>query len=193
MGWDSNDKCIPDCINMDGNCFKCLYWTIPSFGGFVGGLGLIFIIMSLYEILDNLEFAENSTEEQCTIESYAYTECSYQCDCSTTTDHCDLCSGFESTYYARAEDKCPDQILDNDHDYGNCNGHQPGTPDSYIIGQTYTCYVLPCEDGEFSFEDHASKQETWIDLLITGSIMFVIGCPICIYGTYLCRKKNSQS
>merc|ERR1719290_637561 len=95
------------------------------------------------------EYQNNSTKEQCELTSFDTSSCSYDCYCSGTgtKKRCSTCYSTRYTYYATVESKCgTDVTLKADGYYSSSCEYA----NLLSMGSSHTCYVLDCDEKEFS-------------------------------------------
>ena len=121
------------------------------------------------------DYEENGTKETCLLVDYDEEECTYGCNCDSTGEHCDNCYGTRYSYSATVESKCGNETLfQRENEDLTC-------PGNFIKMNTEkTCYVLECEEEEFSFYS-SSQHTTWgIVFVVLASLLFCCGlCGIC--------------
>merc|ERR1719295_1951428 len=108
--------------------------------------------------------------------------CSYSCNCRTVNGkkYCDSCSGYEIQYYSVAESKCGlnTTLYEEDSDTTDC-------VELYTVndvGKSKTCYVMPCEDQEFSYTSPTWRYVLGIILIVIFSCCFC--CVSCCLGFF---------
>lgn len=144
------------------------------------GASCIMVYYGIDMIREGAEYAQynqDTSKGKCLLIDYHEYECSYDCDCDSEGDFCSTCHGIEYDYIAIAESKCGNQTLSS-HEYDK---QCPGVLKS--IGTEYECYVLPCEESEFSFETpEAVSPIGWgIVLMVTGGICLSGPCFIAYF------------
>ena len=139
-------------------CFFCCYCAVF--------LGITSVIMySGVNLLETgKEYQKESTEESCLFIDFEATECSYDCNCSD--DECDTCYGTQYQYYATVESKCGNDTLYQTPDDYTC------PMDKYDIGTQKTCYVLGCDEEEFSLIPSTHRITWGIVLTVLASLLF---------------------
>lgn len=129
------------------------------------------------------------TEETCLLTYSQESECTYECNCSTTKDssgnehqECDTCFGTTYDYEAQAMAKCEIQTLEL------MGGSECPMDDIGEVGTEFTCYVLDCEDAKFTLK-HPSHYFMWgTIMLVVGSIFSIICMGVSMRGIYVCCK-----
>eukprot|EP01083_Nonionella_stella_P272890 925639_1 len=100
----------------------------------------------------------DATIEDCKMLSYTTTTCS----CGT------MCSSYSREYFGICPEKCGDEILHTGE-----FGKEPCDLNDFFakdMSKNFSMIVLPCDDGEFAFEDKGYKMNI-------GLVMIVI----CVY------------
>ena len=146
--------------------------TICFFCGYCGCLsGIMSLVMwngfRLLEIAE--EYEENGTKETCLLVDYDKMECTYDCNCDS--DDCSTCYGHQYRYTATVESKCGNETLFQREDEIDCPG------DFIVMNTEKTCYVLECEEEEFSFASSSDYSKTAIIYFVVAGIA---GCPILL-------------
>lgn len=122
------------------------------------------------------DYVENATKETCEVLGYDILDTCTQCNCRTTANgkkKCDSCSGYEIQYYSVAESKCGNTTLyEEDSDTTDC----VELYNANDVGRIDTCYVMPCEDQEYSFSSPTWRYVLGITLIVVFSCGF---CWIC--------------
>ena len=104
----------------------------------------------------------------CNILSIAEFECGYYCNCDKSGYNCETCYGFRYEFTSQSS-KCGQQVLSSKKDT------QCPQDLGYTVGLQYECWVLECEDNEFSLTDPVKFKST-----SGGVILLLIG--ICFMG-----------
>eukprot|EP01083_Nonionella_stella_P171938 588540_1 len=104
----------------------------------------------------------NYTVEVCELVSYNTDTCS----CGT------VCASYTREYFAKCRAKCGEQILRSGE-----FGLEPCHLNDFFakdMSKNFTLHVLPCEDGEFRFSDHANTLNIrYVAILLVMYYMFV--------------------
>merc|ERR1719295_1606131 len=129
------------------------------------------------------DYAENATKETCEVLGYDILDtCTYQCNCRTVSGDkkCDSCSGYEIQYYSVAESKCGNTTLyEHDSDTTDC----VELYNANDVGKSDTCYVMPCEDQEYSFTSPEWRYILGIILIVVVSCCFCcVSCCLVFFG-----------
>ena len=134
------------------------------------GITGVMVYFGVNMVIEGSEYSQNATNEQCLLIEFEAQECSYSCNCDSDGENCSTCYGTEYEYIATVESKCDDQPLYS-HDLDtNCPGALKN------MGQEYNCYVLDCEEAEFSFASPGSRIGWGIALLAFSSIFVYAPC-----------------
>ena len=129
-------------------------------------------------IIDGTEYASEATKEQCLLIDYKSEECSFDCDCDEDNS-CSTCYGTSYEYTATVQSKCADtELYSHDIDDSDCPASLKA------MNSEYTCYVLDCEEEEFSFT-HASSHLV-VGVLCVDAAVWYFFCP-CFYHFYCNR------
>eukprot|EP01084_Bolivina_argentea_P157703 274794_1 len=122
------------------------------------------------------DFATNRHKEECIIYDYDIEQC--------RTD--DDFNGENIIYYATIKNKCSYKIFQNtDYYQYQC---ERGTVDiKYEIGQSYSCYIIDCKDGRFTFQNHVQKINTIWNVIIAMSII------VCVCACVLHQSKADKT
>ena len=153
----------------------------------IGGLAMIACIVLLAagtgEIRESNHFTE-ATKEECTISHYRQIPCRYNCGGKN-----DFCDGNELHYYAISS-KCGDnaELLNNDFDCASWNYDN----NDYYINETFTCYILPCNDAQFTFTNYEENKTVWIILTVIGGLCGIVTILFCVCGIRLIIKDISS-
>ena len=129
------------------------------------------------------QYAAESTTEQCVLQSYSSSQCSYQCNCKTKNGKrsCDTCYGLKYSYTATVEAKCGSLVLtSSDFSLESC------PQDLKEMNIEYTCYVLGCDDAEFSFDSPDLVTAGGTVIIVIGSLF--MACPCCFICCFFCLK-----
>ena len=123
------------------------------------------------------EYRESGTKETCLLVDFEKLECSYDCNCDSSGDgnDCDTCYGNRYLYSATVESKCGNETLfQTADDLYTC-------PEDFIKMDTEkTCYVLDCEESEFTFYSYSSRITWGVVFIVFASLLFCCGlCGIC--------------
>ena len=162
-------------------------------GKAVCGIGFCTLIVSIVLLVygaeqfkGSVEYADNATKEECTIIDYDQKACSYKCAGDNRAG--ENCDGHTLTYYANST-KCVADIGTQDNNISTTTllidfecYDRTYESEGYYINNTYTCYILPCnEDGEtrFSFTNYEITKKAGIVLTIMGVVLLVCTVAFC--------------
>ena len=146
------------------------------------GIASVMVYFGIDIIIEGTEYSKNSSKEECLLIDYYESECSYDCHCDSDGESCSTCYGIEYDYIAISETKCGNQTLDS-HEY---DSKCPGALKT--IGREYECYVLPCEESEFTFNDPEGTIGWGIALCVFAGIFLFVPCCIarCMFSDGFC-------
>ena len=133
------------------------------------GITGVMVYFGSVMISEGAEYQRNSTEEQCLLVEYVAEECTYDCNCDSDGDHCSTCNGIQYDYVA-VVDKCDDEPIYSHELDKVCPGALKN------IGSEYTCYVLDCDEAEFSFTKPGARMGWGIALVVFASIFVFAPC-----------------
>jgi len=168
-----NDNCNTE-MTRDPKLLCCL--TVVLFI-----IACILFPVGASEMSTAAEYEDTSTKETCTMVDFEQISCSYQCYCTGTgtKKRCSTCSGYKYLYHATAESKCGNQTLFmNEGDLGSC----PETLKQ--MGSQSTCYVLDCEEEEFSFTSSSTRTAKAVAMFAVAALCMTIalcGCGRLIF------------
>ena len=184
----------------EDRCFFCIWSSlcILFIGGWIAGFGyMIYFGTNVYK--EASEYKQYSTEEQCILTGiHAVTDCTWQCDkynspptpceCSNNCV-CDTCDGELYQYTATVPKKCGNNSILTETSIKDSALSADCPETKKVINDTYTCYVLNCEDEQFSFQSPEEIDSMGIVWICVGSIM--IGLPLlCCCLCYICNCKT---
>lgn len=95
----------------------------------------------------------------------------------------DTCYSLEYTYSATAHNKCGSMTLTSNYIDARC-AKQPKK-----LHETYDCFVLDCNDKEFSFSEFSTSTSLGTVVVVICCIPLIVSVLLLCYCWICCRRQ----
>ena len=141
---------------------------------------------AIKNIAEGTEYAQNGTEETCSLIDYAVSNCTYSCGNKGGS----TCLGTQYEYEAVVPSKCGNVSIFSSEADKYC----PGT--LMDPGADHVCYVLDCDEQEFTFIS-PGYYLFWgvvflVVILFCGCVPVITGLLPCLCRDKICPKTRES-
>lgn len=164
------------------------WWWLIGFCCFIIMIALTVIVVGI-SVHDYGSVFHNGYSDQCEIIENYLVSCTYSCNCIGygENEECDTCYGQRYQYRATTTENCGGTVFTLDDNLNRyCSDTNYYSP--YSVSKLYDCWISDCDQALFSLQDPEEKTQNAINMYISGSIMFIIGCIGCVAAC--CKSKK---
>lgn len=167
--------------------WKCvILWSLYLI--YCGACGIL-LYWGAARVHETNSYLKNRSEEKCFVVSSQEIPCSYGCDCDDSG--CSICDGIRYDYNATIGNKCGNDVILSSIYADSAVEICP--EDQKLVNQTYTCWLLDCDNREFTFDTGDTAQDYgW--RAIAASLVLIIGgllTGLCVQ-YFCCKNKQTE-